>query len=186
MRASELKKGFIVEYEGDLSVVTEITHITPGNKRAHYQVKLKGMRTGNVVLRRFSPGDDVATVTIEPREMEYLYADGVHHVFMDTETYEQVFLSGEQIADALPYIKLNSVVPVALIDGKPVGVNLPASVVLQIVETEPGARGDTVTNVKKPAKLETGLEIKVPPHINQGDRVKVDTRSGEFIERYNQ
>jgi len=186
MKASELKKGMAVEYDGELNIVSEVTHITPGNKRAIYQVKLKSMRSGRVVTRRFSPSNEVTGVTLEPREMEYLYADGSSHVFMDTGNFEQTYLSGDLVGDALPYIRLNSTVRVLHVDGKPISVELPASVVLEITAADPGVRGDTVTNVKKSARLETGLEIKVPSHINQGDKVKVDTRSGEFIERVNE
>jgi elongation factor P len=185
MKVSELRRGYAIEYEGDLNVVTELLHLTPGNWRAYFQIKLKNMRTGRVVQRRFSPSDDVEVVTLEPRDMEYLYIQGQQHVFMDLESYEQVLIDTDQIADALPYIKLNSTVAVTFANGKPVSVDLPTSVVLEVTETEPGARGDTVSNVRKPAKLETGLEVKVPFHISKGDKIKVDTRTGEFIERAN-
>ena len=185
MRVSDLTRGAVVRYENGLFQIVDWDHITPGNKRAHYQMKMKNLLTGRGLQRRFSPSDDLDIALVERKDVEYLYADGAHHVFMDQETYEQTTLSEETLRDALPYIALNATVALLLVDGAPVAVELPASVVLKITHTNPGARGDTVSNVKKPATLETGLEVKVPLHINQGDLVKVDTRTGEFIERVN-
>ena len=137
-----------------------------------------------MLTRRFNTNDSVDLVYTELRTMQYLYADGDQHIFMDNDTYEQAPMNAEVIREYLPYIALNSVLKIMCDSkGNPLYVDMPASVVLEVVETAPGAKGDTVTNVQKPAKLETGLEIKVPLYIKTGEKVKVDTRNGAFIER---
>ena len=145
--------------------------------------RVRAWKQGNTVQRRFRSSDKLETVFLESKVMEYLYKQGDSYCFMDTESYEQVMLPAELVEDSMPYVALNSQVRVAFYDGKPLSVDLPASVALKVVETEPGARGNTVTNVFKPAKLETGLVVKVPLFMNIGDKVKVDTRTGEFISR---
>lgn len=181
--ATEIKRGTVLKVDGDLFVVIDYQHITPGNWRGMVQAKLKSLKQGNVVQKRFRSTDKVDDVYLEHREMEYLYQDGDNYCFMDTETLEQVFIQKDAIEAEIPYIALNTHARISFYDEKPVSVELPASVTLRVEKTDPGVKGDTVTNVFKPATLETGLVVKVPLFINQGERVKVDTRTGEFISR---
>jgi elongation factor P len=183
INATEIRKGMVVRMDDELYLVTEYEHIAPGNWRAIVQAKLRNIKQGNTVQRRFRSSDKLETVFLESKVMEYLYKQGDSYCFMDTESYEQVMLPAELVEESMPYVALNSQVRIAFYDGKPLSVDLPASVVLKVVETEPGARGNTVTNVFKPAKLETGLVVKVPLFINIGDKLKVDTRTREFISR---
>lgn len=183
--ATDLRKGTVITEEGELFVVLDCHHRTPGNKRGFMQVTFRNLRTGLSLDRKIPSDDKVEIAHLEPREMEYLYAEGDHHCFMDTKTYDQVLLDAESVKDQIPYLRHNDRVRVMTFDGKPVSIELPASVVLQVVETEPGVRGNSATNVFKPAKLETGLVVKVPLFLNPGEHVKVDTRSGEFLERAN-
>lgn len=183
MKVNELKRGQVIEYDGQKWIIIGIEHVTPGNWRAIYHFKLKNLNTGSVITQRMNPNDDVPVLYIERRELEYLYKDGEHHVFMDTENYEQSMLDNDLLEDVLPYIPHNARVTVMFAEGKPVTVELPAAVELKITETEPAVRGDTATNVTKRATVETGLVIKVPSHIKEGEIVKVDTRTGEFIGR---
>ncbi|KKL22081.1 hypothetical protein LCGC14_2439020, partial [marine sediment metagenome] len=158
-------------------------HVTPGKGRAHMQVSIKSLKQGNVTQKRFRSTDKVEDVFLEHIDMEYLYKDGEDFCFMNTENYEQVLLTKEVLGDTMLYITPNSKVKVSFYEGNAVGIELPASVTLKIIETDPGTKGDTVTNVFKPAKLETGHIIKVPPFINPGELVKVDTRTGQFLGR---
>ncbi len=183
MKPSEVKRGHVVRWKDSLCKVVGVVHVTPGNKRAHFQIELKNLKTGRVLTNRFASHEDIEFVNIDIRPMQYLYRDGTNHCFMDTETYEQVMIAGDDIEDRVPFLKDNMEVRVQFVDGKPLSVDLPTAVVLEVTETDPGTRGDTVSNVFKPAKLETGLEVKVPLHVNQGDLVKIDTRTGEFLER---
>ncbi|MBN1808557.1 MAG: elongation factor P [Planctomycetes bacterium] len=184
MKVNEIKKGQIIVVDGDNWQVVAIDHVRPGKGPAYYQLGIKNLKRGNVLTRRFNTTESVELVYTELKTLQYLYADGDQHVFMDNETYEQFSLQEKLIGDDLPYIALNSDVKFMFTaQGTPLYIDMPASVVLQVTETEPGAKGDTVSNVQKPAKLETGLEIKVPLHVKVGDKVKVDTRNGTFIER---
>lgn len=183
MKANELKRGMVVELEGELWTVVKMDHTMPGKGRAYYQTTFKNLDKGNVVQRRLSGDDNMKFAYLDTKVMEYLYQEGDHYVFMDQESYEQVYLSGEQYEDAMKYVRHNLTIKVQFYEEKPISVDLPASVILKVEETEPSARGDTVKNVTKPAKLETGLEVKVPAHISAGELVKVDTRSGEFLGR---
>lgn len=181
--ATEIKRGTVLKVDNELYVVIDSQHITPGNWRGMVQAKLKSIKAGNVVQKRFRSTDKVEDVYLEHRMMEYLYPDGNNYCFMDTETLEQVFIQKDAIEAEIPYIALNNQARISFYDGKPVAVELPSSVILRVEETDPGVKGDTVTNVFKPATLETGLVVKVPLFINQGERVKIDTRTGEFISR---
>ena len=181
--ATNIRKGQILIVDGDLWVVLDYTHLTPGNKRGHVQVTMKHLQTGRKDNRRFRSTDKIDLAFIETREVQYLYRDQAGLHFMDTETYEQVAMDLDLAGDAVKYLKDGEVVKAPFHDGAPVGIDLPASVVLEVTETLPGAKGDTVSNVFKPATLETGIEIKVPNYVTVGERVKVDTRSGEFLER---
>ncbi len=183
MKPSEVKRGHVIRWQNGLWRVVKITHITPGNTRAHFQMNLKNLGHGRVLNNRFAAHEDIEYVNIDTRAMQYLYREGDHHVFMDNETFDQVHIADEDIAEQVKFLSHNAELKVQFVDEAPLGLDLPSSVVLEVTETDPGRKGDTVSNVTKPAKLETGLEVKVPLHVNPGDLVKVDTRTGEFIER---
>ncbi|MCI0343324.1 MAG: elongation factor P [Planctomycetales bacterium] len=183
MIAKDIRKGMILMIEGELYQVLDAQHITPGNWRGYSQIKARNLKKGNLFQNRFRSTEDVEQAFLDMREMEYLYQDGEGFVFMDVENYEQITLGKEMVGEQMLYVTLNSRVKVALHDGTPITVELPSAVTLRVTETEPGFRGNTATNVTKPAKLETGLEVKVPPFIEIGQKVKVDTRTGEFLER---
>ena len=183
INATDIRKGLIIQVDGELYSVSNFDHITPGKGRAHVQVYMKSLKQGNVIQKRFRSMDKVEDVFLEHREMEYLYQDGEDYCFMDTESYEQITLSKDIVGDSIPFIPLNMKVEISFYENKPVSVTLPASVVLKIVNTDPGVKGNTVTNVFKPATLETGLVVKVPLFVNNEESIKVDTRTGEFLSR---
>jgi elongation factor P len=183
INATDIRKGLIIKIDGELFSVSGFQHVTPGKGRAHMQVSIKSLKQGNVTQKRFRSTDKVEDVFLEHIDMEYLYKDGENFCFMNTENYEQVLLTKEVLGDTMLYITPNSKVKVSFYEGNAIGIELPASVTLKIIETDPGTKGDTVTNVFKPAKLETGHIIKVPPFINPGELVKVDTRTGQFLGR---
>jgi len=186
VKPSSMKRGHVIRWNGELYKVVAVVHVTPGNKRAHFQTSMKSLSHGRVAQNRFAAHEDIEFVNVDGRAMQYLYREGDHHVFMDNESYEQELISHADISDEILYIKDNAEVRVNFVDGKPISLDLPAAVELEVTETDPGVKGDTVSNVFKPAKLETGLEVKVPLHINTGDTVKVDTRTGNFLERAQQ
>jgi len=183
--ANDIRKGNVLILDGDLFLCTDVTHRTPGNLRALVQAKLKNLRSGAIVQRKLSAQERVELAFLDKRNCEYLYRDGPNFVFMDAETYEQYHLNEETVGEQMPYIVENTTVQVTFHDQTPIAIDLPGSVELTVKHTEPGLKGDSVSNVFKPATLETGLEIKVPNHINIGDRVKVSTQSGEFQGRVN-
>jgi elongation factor P len=185
LKATDLRKGKIVKIDNKLVRITDFQHITPGNWRGIVQIKFKDIITGNGSQKRISPEDKFEDVFLDNRKMSYLYKSGDKYVFMDQETYEQPELSEDVVGDAANYLKENDECNIYFYEGEVVSLELPANVTLKVEYTEPGAKGDTVQNVTKPAKLETGLEIKVPNHIRVGDNVRVDTRTGEFVERVN-
>ena len=185
INATELKKGMVIEQDDGLYVVTDTTHITPGNKRGIIQVKIKHLAEARTIQRRFRSSDRVEQAFLESRKFEYLYEEKPNFVFMDTKSFEQLQLSEEVVGESMPYVTHNSNVQITFHDGAPISIDLPASVVLEVTQTDPGTKGNTVSNVFKPATLETGLVVKVPFHIAIGNKVKVDTRTGEFIERVN-
>jgi elongation factor P len=180
---NDFKTGLTVEIDGQVWTVVEFQHVKPGKGAAFVRAKLKNLRSGSVVERTFNAGEKLPRAHLERREMQYLYqSDGLYN-FMDTENYEQMTLSKDQIGDGVKFLKENMLVNVLFFQSQTFGVDLPNSVELKVVETEPGVRGDTATAGTKPAKLETGAIVKVPLFINIGDLLKVDTRSGEYIER---
>ena len=181
--ATELKRGMVIKMDGELYTVVDYQHVTPGNWRGMVQAKLKSQKQGSIVQKRFRSTDKVEDIFLEHRSMEYLYRDGDNYCFMDTENYEQLLLPEEAVKDAILYMTLNSQAKIAFYEGKALSIELPTSVTLKIVETDPGMKGDTVVNVYKPAKLETGLIVKVPLFVNNGETIKVDTRTGEFLGR---
>ena len=181
--ANDIKKGTMIKLDGELYMVVDYQHLTPGNKPALIQAKLKSMRVGNVITNRFRSTERVEDVYLDHREMEYLYNDGENYCFMDSASLEQVFVTKEVLGDAVNYMPHNCKVRLTFYEGRPVAIELPSSVALKVTETDPGVKGDTVTNVFKPATLETGVVVKVPLFTNTGDVIKVDTRTGEFLSR---
>jgi elongation factor P len=173
----------IIIYEGDLYRVTAIHHLTPGNKRGFMQTKMKNIKTGVGTEKKFRSEDRLEQATMETRKMQYLYAEGDLHTFMDTENYEQMSLPAEEIGDLLNYLLPNHIVEMEFFDSRPVGISPPSTVDLEVVDTEPSRKGATASASYKPAKLETGVTIQVPPFIQVGDRVRVDPSEGTYLER---
>lgn len=183
MKLKEFRRGMVFRLEGELWQIIKMDLNTPGNKGSLFQVEMKNIKKGNVLRKRMGPNDDLEDVYLETKDMEYLYQEGEGFVFMDTETYDQITLGKDAVGDAANYMKHNESVKVQLFDQEPIRIELPTAVILEVIHAEPAARGDTVSNVTKPAETETGLVVKVPPHINQGEKIKVDTRNGEFLGR---
>lgn len=173
----------IIIYEGDLYRVTSVKHLTPGNKRGFMQTKLKNLRTGLGTENKFRSEDRVEKATLETRSMQYLYGDGDLHTFMDTKSYEQISLPAEDVGDILSFLLPSHIVQIEFFDGKPVGISPPSSVDLEVVATEPTMKGATASASYKPARLETGITIQVPPFVQVGDRVRVDPSEGKYLER---
>ena len=183
INATQLRPGMIIVYQGDLYRVTWVNHLTPGNKRGFMQTKMKNLRTGVGTEYKFRSEDRVEQAMLDSRAMQYLYADGDLHTFMDTENFEQISLPAEEIGDLLWYLLPNQIVEIELFEGKPVGMSPPSTVELEVAETEPTLKGATASASYKPAKLETGITILVPPFIQIGDRVRVDPSEGKYLER---
>ncbi|RMF84558.1 MAG: elongation factor P [Planctomycetota bacterium] len=183
MKAIDLRKGKLVNYEGTLYTVHTATHVAKGNKRSYIQAKLKDLKNGNLLDVRFNVDDRVETPFIDTKPYEYLYRDGDDFVLMDQTSYEQIHVSSDIMGDAAQYLKGNETVTCAMVDGKIVTAELPNVVELEVTDTPPVVKGATATNQNKDATLETGLRVKVPPFIGIGDVIRVDTRSGEYIER---
>jgi elongation factor P len=181
--ATQLKRGMAIKLNGELYRVFSFQHITPGNWRGMVQTKLKSIKSGSIIEHRFRSEDRVEQAYLETHEMEYLYSDGTDYYFMNTESFEQFHLPADLLEDAIPYLIPNIRIQVEFYDAKPIGVELPGSVELRVVATEPALRGATVSNVNKPATLETGLVIQVPPFINEGEMIRVDTNDGKYLER---
>ena len=180
---NQLKNGNHIEVDGVIFKVMEFQHVKPGKGGAFVRTKLKGLDSGAVVDRTFRAGEKFARVRTETKDMQYLYDAGDEVVFMDQDTYEQTSLPRATVEDALEFMLPSSSVQMMLVNGAPSGVQLPASVELAVSETEPGVKGDTVSNVTKPATLETGAVVQVPLFVNQGDRIKVDPREKRYISR---
>ena len=181
--ATQLRPGMIIKHNDQLHSVFKVEHRTPGNLRAFIQAKLRNLRTGAMFEHRFRSADAIEKVTVDEINMEYLYQDGDGFVFMNQENYEQLTLMPDTLGDAVDYLIPNMTLRVEFFDGKPVGVELPQTVDLTVVETEPGIKSATASSVTKPAKTETGLIVQVPPFINEGDRIRVDTAEGAYLSR---
>ena len=181
--SGELRKGIIIELDGELYQVVDYHHLKLGRGSAQVRLKLRDIRADHNIERTFQASEKFSRARLDYRNMQYLYNEGDLYYFMDEETFEQMPLSGAQLGDALNYLKEGISVAVSSYKGKLVGVELPITVELQVVETEPGFKGDTASAGNKPAKLETGITIQVPLFVNSGDRIKVDTRSGSYLER---
>jgi elongation factor P len=180
---NDLKNGMTLDLDGTLFQVVEFQHVKPGKGGAFVRTKLKNIRTGAVLERTFNAGVKVGLAIVERKEMQYLFRDGDHLTFMDMESYEQLPVPAGVLGDAAGYLAEGSTAQVAVHQGVPIAVELPASVALSVTQTQPAVKGDTRTNAMKPATLETGAVVQVPLFVEEGERVKVDTRSGAYIER---
>ena len=180
---SQVRKGMVIVEDDQLYYVVDRDLNTPGNWRAILQLKLKNLKTGSITINRVRPEDKVEQAYLDKREMQYIYQDGDGYVFMDTETFDQITLSREWVGDQMLYMKENNKAHVIFYDGKPLSLDLPATVELKVVETEPSVKGATAAAQYKPAICETGLKITVPPFVGIGEMIQVDTRTGEYLSR---
>ncbi len=178
-----LRRGVVINLDGEIYRVLEYQHHKPGRGNAFIRTKLRNLRTGAIIDRTFLSGDEVQEVKLENRTVQYLYKDGDFYYFMDLETYEQPAVKAEALGDAVKYLVEGMTLELSFYENEPIEIELPVTVDLKVVETEPGVRGDTAQGATKPAKLETGLVIQVPLFINVGDVVRVDTRTGEYVTR---
>jgi elongation factor P len=185
IQATQLKKGMCIKHENDLYRIVQTQHITPGNWRGMVQTKIRNLKTGAISEHRFRSEDRIERAILDETQMEYLYQDGDMYHFMNNETFEQVGLSDEVLGDAVPYLIPNIKLAIEFYEGRPVGIELPITVEMKVMETEPGIKGASVSNVGKPAKMETGLVVQVPAFINEGDVIRIDTASGSYVERVN-
>jgi len=181
--AGDFRNGVTFDMDGQVYQVVEFQHVKPGKGAAFVRTKFKNVITGAVVEKSFNPTDKFENAYVERKEYEYLYNDGELYYFMDTETYEQLPLNADKLGDNFKFVKENDVVKIMSYKGNVFGVEPPLFVELEVTDTEPGVRGDTATNVTKPATLETGAVIKVPIFINSGEKIRIDTRTGEYMER---
>jgi elongation factor P len=180
---NDLKNGMTLELDGTLFQVIEFQHVKPGKGGAFVRTKLRNVKSGAVLEKTFNAGVKVGLAIVERKEMQYLYADGADLVFMDLETYDQLHVSGDVVGSMAQFLMEGMTAQISVHQGVPIAVELPASVVLVITSTEPGVKGDTRQGALKPATLQTGLVVQVPLFVEEGEKVKVDTRSGEYIER---
>jgi len=181
--ATQMRPGMVIKFKDDLHLVFSVEHRTPGNLRAFIQAKLRNIRTGAMFVERFRSPDPIDRVVVDEVKMEYLYSDGDDYYFMDMESFEQTHLKRETLGDAVDYLLPNLTIAVSFHDGKAVGIELPGVVEMTVVETEPGIKSATASSVTKPAKLETGLVVQVPPFINEGEKIRVDTAEGAYMSR---
>jgi elongation factor P len=181
--ATQMRPGMVIKHNNELHAVFSVEHRTPGNLRAFIQAKLRNLRTGAMFEHRFRSADAIDRIIVDEVPMEYLYNDGDTYVFMNTESYEQTELKRDTLGDAVDYLIPNLMIRVEFYDGKAVGIELPQTVELTVVETEPGLKSATASSVTKPAKTETGLVVQVPPFINEGEKIRVDTAEGAYLSR---
>ena len=181
--AGDFKKGITIEWDGGVWNIVDFQHVKPGKGAAFVRTKIKNIMTGAVVERSFNPTDKMPRAIVETKEMQYVYNDGELYYFMDTETYEQIPLNKDQVEDAIPYVKEGTNVTVKFFKGSAFSVAAPNFVEMEVIDTEPGFKGDTATNTTKPATLETGVEVQVPTFVEIGDVLQIDTRDGRFIKR---
>lgn len=183
VQATRLRKGNLIKLGNELYRILDLHHLTPGNKRAHIQARMRNIRTGTLMDEKFRAEEDIERAILDEREMQYLYNDGDHYYFMDTSSYEQVQISAEALGDSKDYLIAELTIRVEFYDVEPVGIELPPTVDLVVKETAPGIKGATASAQVKPATLETGLVIQVPPFVNEGDTVRVNTETGEYQSR---
>ena len=181
--ATQMRPGMIIKHNNDLHSVFSVEHRTPGNLRAFIQAKLRNVRTGAMFEHRFRSGDAIEKINVDEIAMEFLYQDGDNYYFMNTENYEQLHLTRDILGDSVDYLIPNLQIKVEFYDGKAVGIELPQTVEMTVVETEPGLKSATASSVTKPAKMETGLMVQVPPFINEGEKIRVDTAEGSYLSR---
>ena len=181
--AGDFKKGITVEWDGGVWNIVDFQHVKPGKGAAFVRTKLKNIMTGAVIERSFNPTDKMPRAIVETKEMQYVYNDGELYYFMDVETYEQLPLNHDQVEDAIPFVKEGTNVTMKFFKGAPFSVSAPNFVEMEVIDTEPGFKGDTASNTYKPATIETGFTLQVPLFINIGDHIRIDTRSGEYMER---
>lgn len=181
--ATRLKKGMLIKMDQDLFRILELQHVTPGNLRGFVRVKMRNIRSGVLADNRFRSEDSVERATLDEREMQYLYQDGDDYYFMDTSNYEQVHISSEALGDSVNYLKAEMTIKVEFYNVEPVGIELPVTVDLKVTDTAPGIKGATASAQVKPATLETGLVVNVPPFVNSGDMIRVSTDTGEYLSR---
>jgi len=183
MQANALRAGMCVLHNNEVSSIMSVTHRTPGNLRAFVQVRMRNLKNGNSFEHRFASTESVERAILDTIPMEYLYSDGNMHHFMSQENYEQVTMSDDVLGDTLQYMLPNSVIKVDFYEGLPVGIELPNTVVLEVVDTEPGMKGATASSSYKPAKMQTGLIVQVPPFIEPGTKIEIDTRENKYLRR---
>lgn len=180
---NDFRTGQTIEMEGDVYQIIEFQHVKPGKGSAFVRSKLRNVRTGAVIEKTFNAGEKMPKARIEKREVQYLYNDGKDYNFMDMESYDQMAMTAEQLGDAVKYLKENMNIQVLTFQGKSIGVELPNFVELEVIDTAPGIKGDTASGGSKPATLETGTVVQVPFFINVGDKLQIDTRTGNYIKR---
>lgn len=183
LSATQLRAGNVIKHDGELFSIHSVVHRTPGNLRAFVQAKMRNLRTGAMIEHRFRSEDRVEQAIVDDQDMEYLYKDGDNYYFMDTENYEQTHLTQEVLGDTALYLIPNIQLKIQMYEGRPVGIELPMTVDLTVTQTEPGLKGATVSNVTKPATMETGLVVQVPSFINAGEKIRIDTTEGKYLER---
>ena len=181
--ATQMRPGVIIKHNDQLHLVFKVEHRTPGNLRAFIQAKLRNLKSGAMFEHRFRSGDAIEKVVVDEIPMEFLYNDGDDYYFMNPVDYEQMVLKASTLGDAVEYLTANLQIRVSYFDGQPVGIELPQTVDLEVVETEPGLKSATASSVTKPATLETGLVVQVPPFINAGEKIRVDTSEGAYLSR---
>ncbi|HWV57973.1 MAG TPA: elongation factor P [Longimicrobiales bacterium] len=181
--ATQIRKGTVLLYNGDPCRVVDFHHHTPGNLRAFVQTKMRNLRTGQMFENRFRAADTVENVSLSTNELQYLYTDGTHYHFMNMQTYEMLEMDAETLGDAAQWLTENMVIQVEFYEGRPIGIQLPSTLELKVVQTEPVVKGATQTASPKPAKLENGVTIQVPAFISEGDVVRVDPTEGKYLER---
>jgi elongation factor P len=183
LQATRLRKGNLIKIGNDLFRILEVHHLTPGNKRGFIQARMRNIRTSTLLDQKFRAEEDLERAVLDEREMQYLYNDGDHYYFMDTSSFEQIHISQEALGDSRHYLVPEALIRVEFYNDDPVGIELPQTVDLKVTETVPGIKGATASAQLKPATLETGLVVQVPPFVNEGDRIRVSTETGEYQAR---
>jgi elongation factor P len=183
LQATRLKKGMLINVEQNLFRVLDVQHVTPGNLRGFVRVKMRNIRNGTLADQKLRSEDSVERATLEERQMQYLYHEGEDYHFMDTSSYEQIHISSEALGDSVNYLKPEMTIQVEFYGEEPVGIELPQAVDLKVMDTAPGIKGATASAQVKPATLETGLVVQVPPFVNTGDLIRVNTETGEYLSR---
>jgi elongation factor P len=183
LQATRLKKGMLINVEQNLFRVLEVQHVTPGNLRGFVRVKMRNIRNGTLSDQKLRSEDSVERATLDERQMQYLYHEGEDYHFMDTSSYEQIHISSEALGDSVNYLKPEMTIQVEFYGEEPVGIELPQTVDLKVMDTAPGIKGATASAQVKPATLETGLVVQVPPFVNNGDLIRVNTETGEYLSR---